>query len=275
MILGCDLSHWNANVNMAKVAKAGVKFMIAKCSDANMTTGVEYFDDKFLQNIINAKREGILTGAYHFFQPKFSASSQARAYFNQCSKVKPDLPPVIDLETSGGQSNAVVKANVLAFAQKTKELWGEYPIIYSRDGLIKQFGLMDYIKDPNLYWKAMYSNKPTGYPSKFWQFSEKFRIPGIACNLDGDYYLGTIEELTASAGTPSPIEPEPSLIGKTGKVVCGVLNIRSGPGIEYRVVGHLHIKASVTVLDVQNERWLQIGDGFVARISEQGTLVQF
>jgi lysozyme len=278
---GLDLSHWQPYLNWEKLIKFGdIKFMFAKCSDVVLKTGKDYLDDKFLKHVADAKKAGVITGSYHFIQPAFSASQQARAYFNQASKAKPDLPPVIDLETSGGQPNNKVKEVVLAFAEKTKELWGKYPIIYSRDGLIKQFGLGDYIKDPNLYWKAQYQSKPTGYPCSFWQYTESLRIPGIAVNLDGDKFMGTDAKFAefvqnnVQPDVPPVVQPEPFY--KQGKVIVSVLNVRNTPDYQNNmVISHLHKGDIVDISKIYNDRWAEIEPGkYAAVYGEAGTFIE-
>ena len=279
-ILGVDCSHWQPYFNWGKLIKFGnIKFMFAKCSDIVLSTGKDYFDDKFLKHVADAKKAGVVTGSYHFFQPAFSASQQARAYFNQASKAKSDLPPVIDLETSGGQSNAVVKASVLAFCEKTKELWGRYPIIYSRDGLIKQFGLNDYIKDPNLYWKAQYQSKPTGYPCSFWQYTESLRIPGISVNLDGDKFMGTdanFAVLVSNVIQPPPVAQPANPTNSTGRVIVSVLNVRNTPDWQNnKVIGQLHKGDIIDTSHVINERWAEFEPGkYCALWGETGLFVE-
>jgi lysozyme len=283
MILGIDISHWQPYLNWEKLIKFGnVRFMFAKCSDVVLSTGKDYKDPKFLKYVDDARKAGVITGSYHYFQPKFSASQQARNYFNQASKVYPDLPPVIDLETSGGQSNAVVKANVLAFCEKTKELWGKYPIIYSREELIKKFSLQDYIKNPNLYWKADYKSKPTGHPCAFLQYTEKLRIPGIAVNLDGDKWLGTetefadfVQNNVQPEPEPTP-EPLPEPFYKQGRVIVSKLNIRNTPDWQHNmVIGALHKGDIVDISKVYNVRWAEIEPGKYAAIrGEAGTFIE-
>ena len=220
MILGIDVSHWQGNLSWEKVANADIKFMFAKCSE-----GTDYEDDKYVRNILEARENGIITGAYHFYHPKQSASTQARHFYNLALKAPPDLPPVIDAEVTDGLISAQVHDSIMAFAEKTFQLWGKNPIIYSRDGLMKAWGLVDYFT-PELYWKAQYNNVMAGYDCRFWQYTDKFMIPGIPYGIDGNKFIGTEEELLAM--TEGVEIPEPTIYTRL-EITCNFLRGRSLP----------------------------------------------
>lgn len=274
MILGIDVSHWQKNVNMDKIARYGGKFLIAKASE--IYRGVIYRDAYYAQNITNAKKAGMLTGAYVFFRPSSPLTAQCRMFKEMWDKAPADLPPVIDAEVADAMSAGAVKNAFEHFYKDIEQTFGRKPIIYSRDGLIKAWGLLDYIADPSHYWKAQYSSKMTGYPCAIWQFSETFRVPGIVCNLDGNYFLGTQEELQALAGgeaIPQP-EPEPQEPPKFGEVVVGLLNVRVEPDHTSRALGQLRKGTKIEILSIQNERWAEIERGFVALYGAAGVFVK-
>jgi len=272
MILGLDVSHWQSRMNWDKVARYGGKFMFAKASE--IYAGRVYKDDQYIANIQNARKAGLITGAYHFFRPSSPLTAQCRIFREQWDKAPADLPPVIDAETHDGMSAKAVKNAFEHFYKDIANAWGRKPILYSRDGLVKAWGLMDYIADPLYYWKALYASKLTGYPAKFWQFSETFRVPGIDRNLDGDYFMGEIDELQ-SLVSGDIITPElPTGQPKFGKVVVGLLNVRVEPDVDSRAIGQLRKGAKVEILSIQNERWAEIEGGFVALYGAAGVFVQ-
>lgn len=224
-IRGIDCSHYQQNMNMQKVADAGCVFMIAKAGE--LYQGKEYRDAMYVQNITNARVAGLITGAYYFFRPSSPLTAQRRMFREMWEAAPADLPPIIDVEAADGQSAAYIKNAFQHFYNDVAETWGRRPIVYSRDGLIKAWGLNDYITDPLYYWKALYSTTFSGYPAKFWQYSETYRIPGIDKNLDGDYFMGDIDELKSLVN--DIVIPEPPPVAHSVKIICNFLRLRYKP----------------------------------------------
>ena len=277
MILGIDVSHWQGNVNMDKVARYGAKFMIAKASEIYL--GKIHKDDKYIQNINNAKRAGLITGAYHFFRPSSPLTAQVRLFKEMWNKAPADLPPVIDAEAADKLTAGQVKNAFEHFYKGVRDTFGREPIIYSRDGLIKAWGLLDYIADPSRYWKALYSSKFSGYPCAIWQFSETFRIPGISTNMDGNYFMGSAEDLQKlvgdGVGVPTTPEPEPFEYPKNGVVVASSLNVRVEPDHESRAIGVLRKGAKINIIGIENERWAALDrGGYCALYGAAGVFVK-
>ena len=232
-IFGIDVSHWQKNVNMEKVAAHGAKFVMVKAGELYM--GRDYRDAYYVQNITNARAAGLITGAYYFFRPSSPLTAQRRMFREMWELAPADLPPIIDVEAADAMTPGQIKNAFEHFYKDVANTWGRKPIVYSRDNLVGAWKLQDYVTDPLYYWKALYSNKFEGRPAKFWQFSDKYRIPGIDKDIDGNYFRGTMEELQSLVVTdtqlpPTPPEPEepPVLIGKV-RVLVSQLWARSFP----------------------------------------------
>ena len=58
-------------------------------------------DDTFTQNFGQARKYGFIRGAYHYFIPKTDARKQADFFIRTVQLAKGDLPPVLDVETTG------------------------------------------------------------------------------------------------------------------------------------------------------------------------------
>ena len=116
-IIGVDLSHWQGNVDFAKLAYQNIKFALFKAGEIPTGTQTEYTDEKYQRNITEAAKNGIITGAYYFFHPAIGASRQARHFDAVMDNLgRPDLPPVIDMESNDNMEPlkvaAVLKAMV-------------------------------------------------------------------------------------------------------------------------------------------------------------------
>lgn len=106
---------------------------------------------------------------------------------------------MLDLEVTDGQSPAAVWAWVQTFMATIEQLTGRPGIIYT--GF---YFWQDNVGNPsdNLnapLWLAAYVANPQvpaawGYWT-FWQYSDTGSVPGIAGNVDVDYFAGTIDNL--------------------------------------------------------------------------------
>jgi lysozyme len=99
---GIDLSSHNGTIDFKKVAKAGVKYAWIK-----VTEGTTHCNPGFQKKFDDARKEGILVGAYHFGRPDTSPNDpkdwekEATNFLLQLEKAGlecGDLLPVLDVE---------------------------------------------------------------------------------------------------------------------------------------------------------------------------------
>ena len=99
---GIDLSNHNRNVDFRQVAKAGVKYAWIK-----ITEGTTHVNPGFEKKFNDARKEGVIVGAYHFARPDTHAGDpkdwkkEADNFLQQldvCGLECGDLVPVVDLE---------------------------------------------------------------------------------------------------------------------------------------------------------------------------------
>lgn len=213
-IIGVDLSHWQGNIDFAKLAYHNTRFAIFKAGEIPTGSKTEFTDPKYARNMSEARNNGIITGAYYFFHPAIGASRQARHFDAVMDNFgRPDLPPVIDVESTDNMEPAkiapVLKAMIDALVARGYRL----PIIYSRWGfLVNQVGEPFWLKDHYL-WLAQYNTTLTNKPRDMskviiWQYTDKLRLAGIGVNIDGNYWLKSEAELNALVNRPV-IEQEP------------------------------------------------------------------
>src|SRR4051812_11230805 len=92
--LGIDVSKWDGTVNWPRVKAAGVYFAFIRVSDGASTR-----DAQFATNWAGAKAAGVIRGAYQFFRPTQSMTTQADMLISAVGTYQAgDLPPVIDVE---------------------------------------------------------------------------------------------------------------------------------------------------------------------------------
>lgn len=192
-VQGIDVSHYQGVVDWQKVADAGMAFAFAKATD-----GITYTDPEFATNWSGMHAVGLLRGAYHFFEPNDDATSQAQHFLATVQLAAGDLPPVLDVETTGGVANAQIWSGVSTWLQVVEKETGRQPLIYTAPGfwnghqpdlaLTKYpLWLADYASQPTL---------PTGWTSwLFWQSSQTGTVAGVTGSVDLDTFSGTIAQL--------------------------------------------------------------------------------
>ncbi|MGH7329065.1 MAG: glycoside hydrolase family 25 protein, partial [Polyangiaceae bacterium] len=89
-------------------------------------------DDEFAGNWSRMKAAGVLRGAYQFFEPGEDATAQANLMIDAVGKLGDgDLPCMIDVEVTGGQSGATIASRVKTWLDLVEAGTGKKPMIYT------------------------------------------------------------------------------------------------------------------------------------------------
>ena len=153
-------------------------------------------DENFNENFYQARENGLLRGAYHYFSPTVSPEEQARFFLRQVHLEDGDLPPVLDIEEAGALSVEGVRQAVRQWLKIVEARYQVRPIIYT----YYKFK-MQYLNTPEFnaypYWIAHYYVEELGYQGewKFWQHTDRGLLPGIQGNVDLNVYNGSMYEL--------------------------------------------------------------------------------
>lgn len=194
---GIDISKWNGTVDWGKVAASGTDFAFVRVSDGTTSP-----DPKFAENWQKARAAGIPTGVYQFFRPNQDPIAQADLLLDAMGPLQPgDLPPVIDVEATGGKSKAQVTAAIHQWIDHVESKLGVRPIIYSgRYFWQDNVGSSDFSSYP--LWIAHYTNSCPNLPSQwsgwdFHQYTDSGSVSGVSGNVDRNYFNGDAEALGA------------------------------------------------------------------------------
>lgn len=129
VVRGIDVSHHQGEIDWRKVKnQGGVEFAYVKA-----TEGAATVDECYARNVEEARRAGVLVGAYHFFRADRPGESQF-CNFSKVVGTKPlDLRPMLDLEADGGavKDRAEYQLQVEAFVRCCEREYGVTPVIYS------------------------------------------------------------------------------------------------------------------------------------------------
>ncbi|MFA6204336.1 MAG: glycoside hydrolase family 25 protein [Gallionella sp.] len=206
MIPGIDVSKWEPVIDWAKVAQAGYKFSYTKA-----TQGIYIKDAYFIQHTQGARANGMLAGAYHYYEPAYPAKEQADYFLSTIKGIDLDLPCALDFEEDTYIPVGQVATALLEWLTIVEAETGKRPTIYTSARFWPEAGSPTW---STLYplWAAAWTTGATPILPKpwavwtFWQHSSHGSVPGIAGDCDLDRFNGTMAELYALAG--KPLEPE-------------------------------------------------------------------
>jgi lysozyme len=191
---GIDVSYYQGDIAWSRVRRAGVQFAFIRVSD-----GSTIRDSQFAANWNGARRASVLRGAYQFFRPEEDPIAQANLLINTLrAHGRGELPPVIDIEVTGGLPLASVVANARVWIEQVRSQLGVEPIVYTNYGMFRWGGAEPLAQQP--LWLAHYTEDCPSIPPPwtqwtFWQYTENGRVDGIDGPVDLDVFAGAPDEL--------------------------------------------------------------------------------
>jgi GH25 family lysozyme M1 (1,4-beta-N-acetylmuramidase) len=227
---GLDVSNWNGAIRWASVASAGYRFAFGKA-----TEGTKFVDAKYTTNRNGSEAAGLAFGSYHFARPggaglggvTASAIAQADHFLAVAAPQPGELPPVLDLETTGRLSKTRLLAWTLAWLEEVYARTGVDPFVYTSP-LFWSRSVGDSTAAAEVgtrLWIAHWTKagKPlvpaenwNGSGWTFWQWSNCVSVTGMKHCADADRMNGT--NPVAVAIDPYPTGPPllstpPTIVG--------------------------------------------------------------
>ena len=190
---GIDVSAYQGAIDWPEVARHRVRFAFIKASE-----GATLRDPRFARNWREARGAGILSGAYHYFQPNRDGAVQAELFINLVPLAAGDLPPVLDVEATRFHDVAELRREVRQWLELVQAHYGVPPILYSNYGFYRRY-LAGHFDDFPL-WLAHYEvARPTLPATRWiiWQHSDEAYVPGIRGTVDFNVFQGSYEALQA------------------------------------------------------------------------------
>ncbi len=187
---GLDVSHYQGKIDWKKVKDTyKYHFVFMKA-----TEGKDYVDNTFIYNWKEAKKQGILAGAYHFFSMGSSGEEQANNFIHIVPMENDSLPPVIDIEIDLKYDPNIVREELITLTTLLEEHYKKKPILYVTydtyntyvKGKLDEYDIWirDILKSPSLE----HSNW------LFWQYSNRGRVNGIDMYVDINVFNGNVED---------------------------------------------------------------------------------
>ncbi|MDQ2756212.1 MAG: glycoside hydrolase family 25 protein [Actinomycetota bacterium] len=179
------------------------------------TEGSGYTNPYFASDFAAMAATGMIRGAYHFASPSISAVTQAQ-YFVRVSGTlhqRGDLPPVLDLESTGGLSPTALIAWTQSYLQTVKALTGRTPIIYASPYFWQTAMANSQAFTGYPLWIASYGSAPQipgGWSSyTFWQYTASASLSGIRGAVDMSVFNGSLASLQALSNGPATAAAPP------------------------------------------------------------------
>jgi GH25 family lysozyme M1 (1,4-beta-N-acetylmuramidase) len=189
---GVDVSEFQGNIDWGQVRASGRAFAFIRVADGH------YFDPYFDQNWSGSAQAGVLRGAYQFFRPGQDGASQADFFLQHAPVGDGDLPPVLDVEVTDGQSSGTIVARIGDWVQRIHDATGRTPIIYTAPGFwngiggASSFGADLWVA----HWFTACPSMPYSWGGwSFWQYSDNGGVPGIGGAVDLDRFNGSLQDL--------------------------------------------------------------------------------
>ncbi len=198
-IKGLDVSHWNGDPDFAALRDQGMQFVFSKA-----TQGTSLVDDTYQRQTRQARKAGLIAGAYHFFDYRKGGIAQAKHYLDTLratTGLDSLLPLVVDVETLGSMgtpNKTLARTRLHAMLDELYRQTGRYPMIYtSRHMWEKVVGAPSSFRQYPLWvacWSCDTIHMPNGWSDwLFWQAGQ-FRL-GVDGKLDLNVYAATTGKL--------------------------------------------------------------------------------
>jgi GH25 family lysozyme M1 (1,4-beta-N-acetylmuramidase)/uncharacterized protein YraI len=232
-------------------------------------------DSDFKNNWRRAKEVGLPRGSYWFYDSRAEPRQQAELWVNLLSGDMGELPLFLDLEEAyrgsySGWSHWKTCLERLRALVGSKEI-GIYTAFHywNSNAPLSQPNELEYFHRYPL-WIANYGVAQPLVPRPwttnewlFWQFTASGDGPfyGVeSLEIDLNFFNGDAQAFAQRFKVPVPTDPiPPDPAGNQYRVNAGTLNVREGPGTNFRAIGFLRRNEIVEALEANADgSWLRV-----------------
>lgn len=202
--IGIDVSRYQGAIDWKRVKKSGVDFVLLRSSIGDGSTIVSGEDIRFSSNVVEAKKAGLMVGAYHYLWAETveDAITEAKFFIKTISPYTLDLPAVLDFEEPSQLLNLTSEERTeiaKAFLEEVKRA-GYYPMLYTNRSWATDYLNMDELKDYEV-WLAEWFPSPS-YRGDYgiWQYTAYGKVSGIEGDVDLDVCYKNYRKLILDGG---------------------------------------------------------------------------
>lgn len=190
-IHGIDVSRYQKAISWKLVNEMNVEKIKIGFAFIKATEGENLVDVNFKRNWKDAEKNKVTRGVYHFFNPTKDAVKQARFFMKQVKLKRGDLPPVLDIETTGNIAPGLLKAKAKGWLKVVEANYGVKPIIYTNADFYDKYLGEEFDEYP--LWVAHYYEKRKPRVKRdwiFWQHNDRGNVDGIDAKVDFNVFNG-------------------------------------------------------------------------------------
>ena len=190
---GIDVSRYQGDIDWEEVAcDATIRYAYIKASHAggwgNRSGKIGSLNDPcYKRNIREARKAGLLVGAYHFF----NGNDIQAELTNIRLTIRPedvDLVPMIDVEDTPNLNLSVVPGQLLEFMKAVEAHYGKRPILYTNVSFYNKYIAGTPLSEYPLMIASYRDAPPQLSDNKqyiIWQYTNKGSVPGIDVSNQG------------------------------------------------------------------------------------------
>lgn len=226
---GIDCSNHQGHIDWDAVAASGIAFAFIK-SSGDEGGDNRFFDPWFRRNWSEARRVGIVRGAYHYARPSVVGYAVSVRLFREAIDAAGGLESgdliALDLEDPDVAVGSDLTNWVDGWLNLAEETLGVEPVLYTGNYYIRERGVRPVGAVGGVpLWLASYQSEPPPPPDgwaryAFWQYTAHGNTPGVAGDCDRNQFLGTADELRALGYQGAPATDPPDLDVPAGHVAA-------------------------------------------------------
>jgi GH25 family lysozyme M1 (1,4-beta-N-acetylmuramidase) len=182
---GIDVSVHNGTVDFAKVKSAGYSFVMIREGYGNEKAYPNQLDTRFISNYNNAKKNGMMVGAYHYLYATTpeAAKDEATAFIKNLKGKQFEMPIALDIEdVCQTKLNKATIGKIIEAFMAVCNNQGYYCVLYSYESFLTNLVPEDVLKNCDI-WCANINRSPN-ITCGMHQYSFKGRVNGINVNVD-------------------------------------------------------------------------------------------
>ncbi len=172
-----------------------ISFIFIKSTEGTTITNPHYLSD-----YNEARKNGFICGAYHFFSPHSPAIEQAEYFLENTKFSIGDLPPVLDLEPLAWHIKKMggvfsMFKQIRTWLDIVEKRVGLRPILYVNQKFVNKYlPLAPDLMEKYPIWLARYDEYKPDVNLIFWQLCPDGRVNGIHGEVDINVFNGYKEE---------------------------------------------------------------------------------
>lgn len=196
---GVDISHYQGDVDMDRLAAQGIDFLYIKA-----TEGSSYTDEYYETNSKEVQKAGLISGAYHFFSFDSEGERQAEFFIRTVGSQNGRLVPAVDVEYYQDKRKnkpdvEKTRKSLQECLDTLEEEYGKKPVIYTTLPVYYRY-IKGNFKEYPLWIRNVYYPAGIGLGEKwtFWQYDDKSKLDGYEGDteyIDRNVFHGSKKEL--------------------------------------------------------------------------------